>query len=166
MHCLFSHRAALVIQRALCRFLSHRGDAIAGVAAIEFAIIAPILVLLMLCTVDVGMGFYRKMQVQNAARAGAQYALTHGFAVDAISSAVLSATGFSGISASPTPNQFCACASDTGLTTVACDSPCLGGILSGTYVSSSALGTYNTIVPYPMIPNSFTFTAQSTVRVQ
>ncbi|TMJ54449.1 MAG: pilus assembly protein, partial [Alphaproteobacteria bacterium] len=52
---------------------------IRGVAAIEFAIVAPMLVLAMVCTADLGLGIYRKMQVQNAAQAGAEYAIVHGY---------------------------------------------------------------------------------------
>jgi len=137
-----------------------------GVAAIEFAIIAPILVLLMVCTVDLGQGIYRKMQVQNAAQAGAQYAAVHGFTASSISAAVTNATTFSGISASPSPTQFCGCPSVTGVTSASCNSTCTGGISSGTYVTASAQATYTTILPYPLLPTSFTFAAQSTVRIQ
>jgi len=97
-----------------------------GVAATEFAFIAPILILLMICTVDLGFGAYRDMQVQNAAQAGSQYAVAHGFDATAMSNAVTSATSFAGISASPTPSQFCGCPSSSGLAVVACSSTCSG----------------------------------------
>jgi Flp pilus assembly protein TadG len=138
----------------------------AGVAAIEFAIAAPILVLVMFCTTDLGLGIYRKMQVENAAQAGAEYAVLYGFAASSISSAVTQATSFSDISASPAPSQFCGCASDTGVTTADCSSTCTGGIAPGTYVTVSAQATYTTILHYPVIPDSFIFAAQSTVRIQ
>ena len=146
--------------------LRRASECVAGVAAIEFAIIAPVLVLAVLCTVDLGLAIYRKMQVENAARAGAEYALLNGFSTTVISSAVMQATGLSGINASPAPTQFCGCASNSGISTIDCSSTCAGGIAPGTYVSVSAQATYTTIVPYPVIANSFTFTAQSTMRLQ
>jgi Flp pilus assembly protein TadG len=137
-----------------------------GVAAIEFAVMAPALVMMTICTVDLGMGIYSNMQVQNAAQAGAQYAMAHGFDTNLISSAVSNATGQSGISASPPPVQYCGCATAAGVTNIACGSTCPAGAVYGSYVRVSTQGTYKTILPYPMIANSFTLTAQSNVRVQ
>ena len=163
---LFLKRAMLAMRQALCRFISNEEDAIRGVAAIELAIIAPILLLFMICTIDLGIGIYRNMQVQNAAQAGAQYAIAHGFKANLISSAITNATSFSGISADPVPNQFCGCAASTGVANAACGSKCSSGLSAATYVTVSARGAYNTLFPYPVIPNSFTFIAQPTVRIQ
>jgi Flp pilus assembly protein TadG len=159
-------RAASALWQALCRFLGDKEDAVRGVAAIELAILAPVFLLFMICTLDLGIGIYRNMQVQNAAQAGAQYAIAHGFQAGLISSAIASATSFSGISADPAPNQFCGCAASTGVTAAACGSKCPAGPTAATYVTVSARGTYNTLFPYPVIPNSFTFVAQPTVRIQ
>jgi len=147
-------------------YLRRARDCIAGVAAIEFAMVGPVLVIAVICTADLGLAIYRKMQVENSARAGAEYALLNGFNTTAISSAVMQATSSSGISASPVPSEFCGCASTSGISAVACSSTCAGGVAPGTYVSVSAQATYTTIVPYPVIANSFTFTAQSTMRLQ
>jgi Flp pilus assembly protein TadG len=142
-----------------------RDDA-GGVAAIELAIMAPALVLMMICTVDLGMGIYRNMQVQNAAQAGAQYAMAHIFDANQIASVVSNTTGLSGISATPPPVQYCGCATGAGVANVACGSSCPAGAVYGNYVQVSTQGTYNTILPYPLIANSFKLTAQSNVRVQ
>lgn len=142
-----------------------RDDA-AGVASIELAVMAPALVVMMICTVDLGMGIYRNMQVQNAAQAGAQYAMMHVFDPNKIASVVSSATGLSGISASPPPVQYCGCATGTGVSNIACGSTCPAGAIYGNYVQVSTQGTYTTLLPYPMIASSFTLTAQSNVRVQ
>jgi Flp pilus assembly protein TadG len=137
-----------------------------GAISIEFAVFAPTLVVMLVCSLDLGMGIYRKMQVQNAAQAGAAYAILHGFMASSIQNAVTSATSFSGVSASPAPNEFCGCASTTGVTAATCGSTCSGGSSPGTYVSVSAQATYNTLLPYPVVPNSYTFSSQSTVRIQ
>jgi Flp pilus assembly protein TadG len=153
------------LRAAARRLCGRRGAAIRGAAAVEFAFIAPILILMVVGVVDFGMGIYRKMQVQNAAQAGAQYAMLHGFS-PSISTAVTAASTYAGITASPAPTQFCGCPTSSGVTTAACSSNCADGSVSGSYVSVSSQGGYQTILPYPMIPNSFTFSAQSTVRVQ
>ena len=161
MHKLFAQPLRSVKWESLCQFICGSEDGIRGATAVEFAIIAPTLVSL---TSNFQIGL-RKMQVQNAAQAGAEYAIAHGFSAT-ISSAVTSATTFAGIAASPAPSQFCGCATSSGVATATCNSTCSGGSVSGAYVTVSAQGTYNTILPYPMIPNSFAFTAQSTVRLQ
>ena len=166
MHNSLAAYATRAIRRPLQRFVGGDADGIAGVAAVEFALIGPMLVLMMLCTVDLGMGFYRNMQVQTAAQAGAQYAVAHGFTESGVLSAIQSATTFSGISASPGPSQYCGCASSTGIASAVCGSTCPGGSLSGTYVSVSTQATYTTLLPYPTLPNSFALTARSTVRIQ
>src|SRR5215510_13370220 len=85
----------------LQRFFGNGADAVRGAVAVEFGLVATILVALTVCTADLGLGFYRYMQVQNAAQAGAQYAILRGYSSTAISSAVTNATTFSGISANP-----------------------------------------------------------------
>jgi Flp pilus assembly protein TadG len=152
--------------RSFHRLITDRDDGTRGVAAIEFAVVASVLVLLMICVVDIGMGFYRKMQLQNAAQVGAQYAMRHGFSASSITTAVIAASTFPDISVSPAPSQYCGCPSSTSIATADCSSTCADGSTPATYVSVSAQGTYNTILTYPMIPKSFAFTAQSTVRVQ
>lgn len=137
-----------------------------GVAAIEFAIIIPMLLMMLICTVDLGMGIYRNMQVQNSAQAGARYAMTNSFDATLISNAVSSATALQGIVASPPPSQYCGCATNSGIAPVTCGSTCPAGAVYGTYVNVSAEGYYTTIMPYPLIASNFTLKAQANVRVQ
>jgi len=51
----------------------------AGNAAVEFALIAPVLAATLVAMTDLGIGLYSKMQVENAAQAGAQYAIAKGW---------------------------------------------------------------------------------------
>jgi len=167
----FAKQAAIAMCRLLREFVGGSGDGTRGVAAIEFAAIAMVFVIMMIGTADFGMGFYRKMQVQNAAQAGAQYAMVHEFSASSISSiesAVISTTAVSGIVPSPAPVQFDGCPSNTGVTSPDINSKCPDGSTAGTYVTVWAQGVYQTILPFPLlgIPDSFTFTAQSTVRIK
>jgi Flp pilus assembly protein TadG len=137
-----------------------------GIAAVEFAILVPVLALLAVCTADLGMAIYADMQVQNSAQAGTGYALLHGFDSSAISSAVTGASSLSGLSASPAPTQFCGCPSNNGVVSTTCGSSCSTGNTAGTYVTASATAVYNTILPYPIVPRQFTLVSQSTVRIK
>lgn len=160
------HHFARAFRRHLSRLLGMRDNCSAGLAAVEFGIMAPLLAVALVCTIDLGVGVYRKMQVQNAAQAGAEYALTHGFIPGMMKTAVTSATSYSAVQATPDPVQFCGCPSATGITTATCGATCAGGAQAGTYVTASAQATYSTLIPYPMLPASYAFSAQSTVRIQ
>lgn len=138
---------------------------VGGVAAIEFALVATMLPLMLLCMLDLGIGFYRKMQVQYAAQAGAEYALLHGFNADSISKAVLSAANSTVVSVTPAPSTFCGCATSTAITTISCNSSC-GNSAPATYVSVSAQSVYTPLFHYPLLPQSFTLTAQSQARIK
>lgn len=149
---------------ALCREFA-RGES--GLSGIEFAIIAPVLILMFIATVDLGMGFYSKMEVEAAAQAGAEYASINGWNSDKISTAVTSATTVHGLQASPSPSEFCGCPSSSGVTSATCGSTCSAGDKAGTYVTVNAQATYSTILSYPSIVNSsYTFNSSSTVRIQ
>lgn len=136
-----------------------------GTAAIEFALAAPLFLALVLGVVEVGFGAYQAMQAQDAAEAGALYAAEHGWNSAAISSAVVNATGASGMAASPAPSEFCGCPGTTGVTAVACTATCTGGTAPGVYVQVNATLPHPTILPgLSSVPSSFTF--QSTIRIQ
>jgi Flp pilus assembly protein TadG len=70
-----------------------------GVAAVEFAMIAPILIMLFGGAVDLGRGIERGIRLETAARAGAQYAILKPNDQTGILNAVVtSLTGVSGAS--------------------------------------------------------------------
>jgi Flp pilus assembly protein TadG len=137
-----------------------------GNAAMEFGLVAPMLGAILVPLVDVGMGFYQSMQVQDAAQAGAQYAMTHGWNGSAIQNAVTSATTLSSVNASPAPSRSCGCPGDASVVAATCGSSCSDGKPAGTYVTVSAQAVYKTLIPYPAVGSSVTLSAQSTARIQ
>lgn len=153
------------LRRALKHVIVWR-DADDGTSAVEFCIIAPMLAAVLVPLIDLGLAFYQQMQVDDAAQAGAQYAMAHGWNTSAIQSAVTGATGLAGVSASPAPSRSCGCPSGTAVTAADCGSTCDDGQSARTYVTVSARATYTTLIPYPTIGSSVVLTAQSTVRVQ
>ena len=147
------------------RFFTRAARNTSGAAAIEFGIIVPILSLMVIAIADIGFGVYRKMQVEDAAQAGAEWAIRNGFDSNGISNAVTSATSAS-IAASPAPQQFCGCATGASVNSATCGTPCPGGAMAGTYATVSAQLTYNTTLNYVVVPSNYNFSAQSTVRLQ
>jgi Flp pilus assembly protein TadG len=157
-----------------------------GVAAIEMAFIAPILVFLALGLVDFGLGIYTKMMVANAADAGAAYAFRNSASYSASNAATFNTavqnaaqgavTIATILSSSPlsanASEQYC-CA---GLTSCSPSTPptCGTGLTVGTYVQVTTSAQYSTFLPYNLlntlfsfnISNPVTFTAVSTVRIQ
>ena len=140
-----------------------------GTAAVEFALVAPILMGMLVPVADLSMAFAQRMQVQQAAQAGAQYALLHPWnssSASNISNAVTAASNLSGVSASPAPFQFCGCPNGSAIASATCGSTCSDSTTAGYYVTVSARYTYTPAVPYSLLGSSVTLSAQSTVRVQ
>jgi len=137
-----------------------------GVAAVEFGIMIPLLSLMVVSLTDIGLALYRKMQVEEAAQAGAQYAILRGYNASGISDAVTNATNSTAITASPAPTQFCGCPTSAGISAVSCGTVCTGGAQAGTYTTVSARATYYTLINYQIVATTYSFSAQSTARLQ
>jgi len=142
-----------------------------GTSAIELALILPVIAAMIVPLADLGMAAFTKMEVQNAAQAGADYALKNAsgtFNATNIGTAVTSATALSGLTATPTPSESCACVSGTTITDTTAP-PCSTGCASGTegiYVTVGAQASYTPLFPYPTIPGAITFNATSQVRIK
>jgi Flp pilus assembly protein TadG len=75
-------------------------DAESGAALVEFTLFAPILLAIAVYTMDFGLLFFTKVEVQNAAQAGAQYAIVANDSNSTnISNAVTRATNFTAVRA-------------------------------------------------------------------
>lgn len=140
-----------------------------GLAAIEFGLLAPILTLVLLASIDLGLAYSSQIKVQQAAQAGAQYALLHGFDSTKVSSAVTAATALS-VNATPAPTQTCGCLSGASVTlsgTPPCTTTCANGLTPGIYVQVNANASYTPLLPYAsVLSNPTTLTAEALVRIQ
>ena len=148
-----------------CRRIAALRDAREGNAAVEFSIAAPVLAIIFVPLIDIGMAVYQKMQVQDAARAGAQYAMAHGWNSSSIQSAITNATALA-VTVSPAPSKSCGCPDGSSVSAAACGSTCADGQKAGTYVTVGAQVTYTPLLPYPAMGNSVTLSAQTTARIQ
>jgi Flp pilus assembly protein TadG len=140
-----------------------------GVSTVEFAFVGGILCLFLLGLLDFGLGFWEQMQVGNAARAGAAYAVSSynqsGFDASDIQASVTNAAGLAAIQASPSPVQSCGCPISSGVNTVTCNATCTDGSAPGTYITVNAQASYRTIFSWPGISNPITLSASTVVRV-
>ncbi len=146
--------------------MTGNGNPTRGSASIEFAIIVPVLLIMLAGLVEIGFAAREAMQVQDAAEAGAGYAMKYGWDSAGISAAVVNATGATGVTASPAPVQFCGCPSASGITTVLCTATCAGGTTPGTYVKVSASIAHVAILSNLGLPIPATLVGHATVRLQ
>jgi hypothetical protein len=165
-----------------------------GAAAVEFALLSPFILGMLVPIADLGAYIYDSMEVQMAAQAGGEYAARHGWDPTGIQNAILTAApslnlqlvdnnfvapGNSDVLPAPfTPAnvQFCGCASGTTITQTppapqACPNPrptCANGTTAGVYYTLGAQTFYHTIsgFRYPFLANGTVIQAWSIVRVQ
>lgn len=109
-----------------------------GVAAIEFAIVAPMLLALVVASVELGFAIQASIQTQDAAAAGASYAGQKGWDAAGISAAVLADTNAAGLTAAPAPRLYCGCPTTTGVGAATCGVTCADGVTARQYVEVSA----------------------------
>lgn len=136
-----------------------------GVAAIEFALAAPLLVLLLVGTVELGLALRDADRAQQAAADGAAYAEMHGWDPAGIATAVTAGAAAQGMSASPAPVLYCGCPQSGGVTTTACGVACPDGSTARQYARVSASLARSSLFSSSLaLPT--TITRQSNARLQ
>lgn len=163
MTCTFPHRTSG----------ERRGER--GAALIELAIALPMLVLILMGTVDFARVFRTAIELTNAARAGVQYG-----SLGAAQSADTAGMQAAATNAAPdvpgitvTASRLCQCASNQGNfspTSPAnnCADTCPGGNPSNhlvVTVSVTATSTFTTLTAFPGIPSSITVSRTAASRV-
>ena len=138
-----------------------------GQAAVELALVSPVLGLLLVGTADFARAFYFNQEVLAAARAGAQYgSQSKATSVDTsgISAAAL-ANGINvpGLSAN---SSVCTCESPVPSGETSCSSSyCNGANSAATYVTVTTSATFRTLVHYPGVPQSTTLNGSAIMQV-
>jgi Flp pilus assembly protein TadG len=134
-----------------------------GVAAVEFALIAPVLLLLAAGLIDGSRFIVQTMQVKAAAQAGADYARAHGWDAAGIAGAVTAATSIA-VSASPAPTQTPACIANGNLVAPP-GATCAAGGTPGNFVTIAAQAPFAPIMPWPGFSRPTTVSAHAFVRL-
>lgn len=141
-----------------------------GSMTIELALLAPIMAFMLVGAIDFGGYIFGKMQLQNASRAGAQYAIQAAGNIDdtaAITAAVQAASDLEA-STTITTEAFCGCA-DGGESapdgTFGCDGDCAGGEFPALSIRVTVVNTFTTLFPYPFTPDTLTLQGQTVMQV-
>ena len=135
-----------------------------GSTLIEFALAAPLLMLLAAGVLNYGFGLRAAMAVSAAARAGAQYgSLSPANASDTAgmqSAAASAAPNLSGLVV--TPVRVCRCSDGSA---VSCGSACASGPMA-TYVEVTARATAPNAFRYPGLPYTGAVSATAVMRAR
>ena len=139
----------------------------AGTAIVEFAIVLPLMVLVMVGTVDFARIFYAANVVSQAVRSGAQYGVRAAKSTDyagmqdAATNAASDLTGFTA-----TASRLCECTGSPG-TPIACGSSpqCQNGQRKLTYVKVVGNYTFTMIFGFPAVPSSIPISRTAWMQV-
>lgn len=130
-----------------------------GAAAVEFALLSPVLVAVFCGIVGYGMVMLDEMDLVSATRAGAQLALIDSSDTGAIRTAVADASGLGISTADVTATQSCECADGTSIT---CGLTCGDGSSNRYFMTVTATYDHTLL----LIGNTVTLTGQSIIRTQ
>jgi Flp pilus assembly protein TadG len=138
-----------------------------GQSAVEFAVVVPILVLVLVVVSDFGRLFFVSVAVNNAARAGAQYGSQ--FVTNAKdSTGMVAAANLDGANITgwntPTASE-CTCVNPPS-PLVACPASYCTHTTTANYVEVDTSATYHTLLTYPGIPSAYTLTGKAVMQVQ
>lgn len=144
-----------------------------GVAAVEFALIAPTLLLLLIGMYDFGNFLNKQMRLENAARAAAEY-VNQGGSVDDLETDIVQLANFDVDDASLTTldlqTEFvCEC---SGGEVIDCDTETCTADDTDTdtyirrYFNVNMNMTVNTLFPYPGLPDNVPLSGTARIQVQ
>lgn len=121
-----------------------------GVAAVEFALVVPMALVLLGGVIDTGLLLWAKNRLAGAVSAASHYAVLAGTGVSItnVSGILTGSSGLSGVTA-PAPVLAYKCPSGTPATFVASSSgsPCPNGDLAASFLTISATYTYTPVMP-------------------
>ena len=143
-----------------------------GLAALEFALLFPVLVAMLGGVTDFGLSLWSRGRLANAVSVGAQYAFLAGTNVTstAIASAVTQAAALTlGSTDVTVPAAVYYCVNGTPATATAATSTtiCLNGFTAGQYVQITATYKYPSVFPFfSRYVGTTTLTETATVRLQ
>jgi len=132
-----------------------------GASALEFALLAPVMLMVMVGIVDIGSVIRDKVELNNAAATAARYVLHEEYSENNL---VGVATGGSALDADDVTaavETVCGCA---GGVVAVCGDDCADGEPSGRYMLVSLTKTNEMIIPYPGF-SDMDITGQSRMRL-
>lgn len=152
-------------RRAVTRILATFRRSDAGSAAVEMALILPLLALLALGVSEFGRIYFAAITVADAARAGAQYGAQNTVTSTdsaAINQAARNEAGDIGAIAASS-NRFCRCPDGSS---PSCTGTCTGYGIPEVFVRVSTSMTVTLLMRYPGMPATIPISRSATFRVQ
>ena len=136
-----------------------------GIAAVELALIAPVLALIIVAIVDFGMAFTRQMTLANGVRAGVQYAMVRRPVQGDLTALVTTVADNAYVpEANVTVTWVCECA-DSGATAPTCSVDDCGGGDVNHSLNIGVTESYPLILSYPGLNNPVTLGDQVLLRL-
>lgn len=134
-----------------------------GASAVELALLSPVLLLLLVGVFDFGMAINGKMQLNNAATAGAQFAVLDDRDAEGLRAAVSSATQLGGDFRVATA-RICECLDGR---VVSCSSPdsCGTGTRRRQFIEVAVSRPFALLLDYPGVANPLSLTGRSRIQV-
>jgi Flp pilus assembly protein TadG len=148
----------------LFKALERLADSKSGGAALELAVVAPFLFLLIIGVVDYGRAFFTSVTVANAARAGAEYGAQN-VATSTDTAGMKSfaqADGQDAGTLTVAARQYCKCAGVAHT----CSTVCAGGAVPEVYVEVTATKKLAMLLKYPGLADTITVLRKATFRSQ
>lgn len=144
--------------------IRHLGCCRRGASAVEFGMIAPVMVLLFAGMVDLAGAMQQTIRLESAARASAQYAMGFPGDTSGIVAATAAALGAGDGTVAVVP-AYCACPGG-GSTAVSCEGTPCDGSPSAVYVEVSVTRPYAAIIGLGgyVLPSTLSGTAVTRVR--
>lgn len=135
----------------------------AGSVAVETALLAPVILLMLAGAVDYGGAVQERMALVGAVRSGLQYALHHSTDSAQVELAVRGALSGDADTVSVTISQLCECPNGS---TVSCSGACAVGERRRSFVDIDVQRSHATLLAWPGIENPTSLTATGRVRIQ
>ncbi len=144
--------------------LSRLGRCRSGVSAVEFGVIAPAMIVLLAGLVDVAGAMQQTIRLENAARAGAQYAMSFPENTAGIMAATAASLGGTGATVAVVP-AYCACPGGSPAV-VSCEGTPCAGAPAGVYVGITITRPYAAIIGIGgyVLPSTLSGSAVARVR--
>ena len=146
-------------RRVLGRVFAFHAD-VRGVVAVEHALAAPFLLLLLSGLIDLGYALQQSSSLSTAARAGAQYAMRFPSDSDGITQVVRKAVTYDPDTLTINATLACECSDGTSVT---CTDKCAGAAPKA-YVSITISKAYSSPLPTAMILGITTVSGSAVMR--
>ncbi|HYH38550.1 MAG TPA: TadE/TadG family type IV pilus assembly protein [Azospirillum sp.] len=134
-----------------------------GNVAVEFALLMPLLVIILTGLVDFGRATYERMALETAARSAVQYARQNPNDTAGITAAALNSGGLDATATVEIPAPFCECPDGTS---IGCSTVCPSGDPILRFLSVTVRHDFEPFFPYPGLPSPLALAGSAVIRVQ